>query len=85
MATPNVTAQIPQATTQISATKTASSIRAAVWDWITRLWRGLVFARGHRIRQRRIDELNRLSDGELADLGLSRDQIVHFVYRDLIG
>ena len=80
MATPDMTATgITQATAQTSLKG------VPLWGWITRIFKGLGFARGHAARERQISDLMRLSDAELADLGLSRDQIVAYVYRDRLG
>ncbi len=40
-------------------------------------------ARSYESRMRQIEQLNALPDAELAKLGLTRDRIVHHVFRDL--
>ncbi len=37
------------------------------------------------LRHAQIKRMNAMSDRELSDLGVSRDRIAHYVYRDIIG
>lgn len=46
-------------------------------NWITRFWNYLMTWRSHRTV---IKELNKLTDRELADIGISRGQIDYLVW-----
>lgn len=46
--------------------------------------RGMMRVAERQSRSTQIQELHAKSDAELARMGLSRDTIVHYVYRDLM-
>ena len=58
--------------------------RTEDYEWTARISTGLAFARGHALRMREIERLKRLSDPELEELGITRDEITRFVWRDRI-
>lgn len=61
------------------------NVRESLSAFWAGLMRGFVaYREGHR----RIDQVRRLqalSDAALAERGIARDRIVHFVFRDLFG
>lgn len=72
-----------------NVTVARSGFENGIGERVSALWAGLRSGfLSHQEGQRRIDEVRRLqakSDAELAALGLSRDRIVHFVFRDMFG
>ena len=52
---------------------------------ISKIADGLAFARGSTERVREIERLMRLPDEELEAMGIARQDIVQYVYRDLVG
>lgn len=54
-------------------------------EWPARLSKGLAFAQGHALRMREIERLKCLSDAELAELGITRDEITRYVWADRIA
>ena len=51
-------------------------------NFLSDLIAGLSFARGYRAREREAARLMRLSDDELAKMGLTRDEITACVWAD---
>jgi hypothetical protein len=66
-----------------------SSFGHGIREKLAAFWAGLVAGvTTYHEGNRRIDEVRRLqalSDAELAERGIARDRIAHFVFRDLFG
>jgi hypothetical protein len=56
---------------------------SGIGAFLTSFGRTLEISRHTESRLREIERLQAKSDGELANLGLSRDRIVHHVFRDI--
>ena len=59
-------------------------ILSAVSEWFFAFGRAMYIASGAEERMRQIDILNAKSDQELKEIGLNRDDIPHYVFRDII-
>ena len=68
----------------IQSTEFAPSLRARVDAIFARIGQGMTNYADRRSRRREIEALEALSDKELADMGIARDRIVHYVFRDMI-
>ena len=68
-------------TTDIHATD--RGLRARFSTFLTSLGRAFEAHAYSASRRDQIDALEAKSDTELAEIGVTRDQIVHYVYRDL--
>lgn len=66
-----------------SETPIVSGILHTVSDWFTALWNATHNQAAFEDRMRQIRKLEASSDADLAKLGISRDRIVHHVFRDL--
>ncbi len=60
------------------------SVFTLVADWFFAFGRAMYVARGAEERMRQIEKLNAKSDAELASLGLTREDIPSYVFRDII-
>lgn len=58
-------------------------ILSAIGRFFTSLFLSLSIAANYDARMLEIERLRRLSDEQLAEKGLKRDDIVRYVYRDL--
>lgn len=68
----------------LQTTAYSSWLPAAYDSFFARLGQGLNAYIETRSRRAEIVALEAKSDAELAQMGLSRDRIVHYVFRDLI-
>lgn len=60
-----------------------SRLLAGIGGAMKGIGRALAVSRQCESRFRQIERLQAKTDGELANLGLSRDRIVHHVFRDI--
>ena len=56
---------------------------SSIGSAFTLFGRALALSRESNTRLCEVEALQSMSDGELANLGLSRDRIVHHVFRDI--
>lgn len=68
----------------MQSTEFAPSLRSRLDAIFARLGQGMNTYIEARSRRREIEALEAMSDKELADLGITRDRIVHYVFRDLV-
>lgn len=68
----------------IQSTELSPTMRDRIDAFFTRIGQGLNAYIETRSRQHEIAALEAKSDEELAKLGITRDRIVHYVFRDLI-
>lgn len=68
----------------IQTTVSAPSLRDRLDLLLSRMGQGLNAYMESRSRRTQIAALEAKSDEELAKLGITRDRIVHYVFRDLI-
>jgi uncharacterized protein YjiS (DUF1127 family) len=61
----------------------AHPLRAWIGAVLSGIGEGFVAYANSQARIGEINRLNALSDAELADLGVTRDRIPHYVFRDL--
>ncbi|MEM9061272.1 MAG: DUF1127 domain-containing protein [Pseudomonadota bacterium] len=54
-------------------------------DTLARVLEGLGYAQNYQARMNEIQRLRCLSDAELAELGVERQDIARYVFRDLLG
>lgn len=64
--------------------KTSPGIFARFGRWITQLGEASYIARGMEARVERLHKLQLKSDAELAEIGLRRDELPAYVFRDLM-
>ncbi|MCW1933015.1 hypothetical protein [Pararhodobacter zhoushanensis] len=69
----------------ISATDFTPRIRAQIDAFFATLGQGFNAYLEARSRRDEIERLQMMTDAQLAELGTSRDRIVHHVFRDRIG
>ncbi|MBQ0805102.1 MULTISPECIES: hypothetical protein [unclassified Sulfitobacter] len=55
----------------------------AIGAFFSRIGHAMITANGNSGRLREVEMLNAKSDAELAEMGITRDKIVHHVFRDL--
>ncbi|WP_226780692.1 DUF1127 domain-containing protein [Oceaniglobus trochenteri] len=67
-----------------AAASQGGAIRSGLASWFTAFGKAITVSREYNQRRARIANLNALSDRDLADIGLSRDQIIHYVYSDFL-
>ena len=60
-----------------------SNLRAFFGGVFSALGRAMLLQSAANARLERVERLRAKSDAELAELGITRDQIVHHVFRDL--
>ncbi|MDS9467236.1 hypothetical protein RGQ15_06570 [Paracoccus sp. MBLB3053] len=68
----------------IQSTEFAPSLRARVDAIFARIGQGMNAYVEARSRHAEIAALEAKSDAVLADMGITRDRIVHYVFRDLV-
>ncbi|MDT1063454.1 hypothetical protein RM190_16390 [Paracoccus sp. CPCC 101403] len=68
----------------MQSTTFAPTLRARVDGIFARIGQGMISYAEKRSRRAEIDALEAKSDAELARLGITRDRIVHYVFRDVI-
>ena len=60
------------------------SVFARLGSWLTLFGRAVFVARGMEDRMEKIQDLQKMSDADLAKLGLKRDDITAYVFRDIL-
>ncbi|MTH76427.1 DUF1127 domain-containing protein [Paracoccus aestuariivivens] len=68
----------------IQTTEFAPTLRDRVDAIFARIGQGMNSYVEARSRHREIEALEAMSDKDLADMGITRDRIVHYVFRDLV-
>mgnify|MGYP000196193091 FL=1 len=68
----------------IHSTDLSPTLRDRLDLFFARIGQGMNAYLESRTRSRQIAALEAKSDAELAQLGITRDRIVHYVFRDLI-
>ena len=66
------------------ATQQPTSIWASVKDFFSMVGSAMTMSAAAEVRMRRIEALNSKSDEELAEIGLRRQDIAAYVFRDLM-
>lgn len=60
-----------------------SNLVQSIGATIARIGQAAFVARGMEERMHKFDKLRRMSDAELAELGIQRDDIAAYVFRDI--
>lgn len=69
----------------ITTTDFSPRMRAQIDRFFASLGQGFNAYLEARTRRDQIERLQMLSDSQLAEMGISRDRIVHHVFRDRLG
>ncbi|GAB1379858.1 hypothetical protein [Pararhodobacter sp.] len=69
----------------ITTTDFSPRMRAQIDRFFASLGQGFNAYLEARTRRDQIERLQMLSDAQLAEMGISRDRIVHHVFRDRLG
>lgn len=64
------------------ATSFVASVFQSIGETLTRMGQAAFVARGMEARMHQYEKMRRMSDAELAELGLQRDGIAAHVFRD---
>lgn len=69
--------------TYSSTTSWSHRVLTGIGSAFATFGRALAVSHGGEARLREVERLQAKTDGELANLGISRDRIVHHVFRDI--
>ncbi|WP_415921344.1 hypothetical protein [Tateyamaria sp. SN6-1] len=67
-----------------TATQQTTSVWASIKDFFSMVGEAMTMSAAAEVRMRRIDALNAKTDAELAEMGLRRQDIASYVFRDLM-